>query len=257
MTKQTYTEIVNIILRDGDRCAPRGKETHELLNASIQFTPTVMIGRRGMSKRLAWLESLMMVGGVFDLDIIAAVAPKANIELYRHQSDYGPRIYQQLLAAHATLSEDRLSRRAIIFLNDRDTPGEDCACTTSIQFLIRDDKLTSIVSMRSWDFVYGFPMDTVMFGFLTTMMGLSLGALSEKVIVNAGSLHIYDSTQHLAKEVSLPKKFYFTDVSLYNTNIEDISRYCRYGLNKFVDSGELPFNCTQEVVDAQQFQFSY
>lgn len=246
----SYEGIVDIIAREGERSAPRGEPTTELLNVGISTSSIVLVGRKKLNVRLAILEATMMCGGIFDIEAIRAVAPNANIELYKFQSDYGPRIYEQMIHVDKTLRDDPMSRRAVVYLNNRDTPGYDCACTSSIQFLVRNQLLETIVSMRSWDIVYGFPMDVFAFGFLQQLLAASLNVGVGGLFINAGSLHLYEKTEYLAKEPKLTRMIDINDESLLDIPFEETARLCRYAVQRIVDSGTIG-------IDSMPFSFKY
>jgi hypothetical protein len=144
------------------------------------------------------MEGLQFIAGVGDLDQIARVAPKAKLDLFTGQSIYGPRAGSQPAEVIEELLADRNSRRAVIILGK---PGEalaDRPCTTSLQYQIVDNKLETIVSMRSSDAVYGLPYDLTQFGMMSQMIAQCVTASLGKLVINIGNAHIYDSTAHLA-----------------------------------------------------------
>jgi hypothetical protein len=208
MQTLTYTELCSLILENGEKVSPRGELTYELRNANLQFESGCFFYRVGLNGALCFAEGVMMCAGLFDLELIRKVAPNANIDLYRHQSDYGPRLLPQFHRVYNELKSDQFTRRAVLYFNNRDTQSHDLACTSSIQFFIRENLyLDSVVTMRSWDAVYGLPMDIVMFGMLQQMFANSLNLYDGNINVNVGSLHIYEKTKHKAYEVSKPSDF--------------------------------------------------
>jgi thymidylate synthase len=101
------------------------------------------------------------------------------------------------------LYENSSSRRCIFNIlqpyhkikNSKDLP-----CTSTLQFIVRNNKLHLIVNMRSQDFIYGWCNDIACFALIQQMFAhdlsekfdefenLSLGRL----FLNVGSLHIYE-----------------------------------------------------------------
>lgn len=113
---------------------------------------------------------------------------------------YGPRIFgdganRQVRNAADTLRKKPSSRRVVVlFLDKADMYGErhkDIPCTNTMQFLVRDGSLHSIVSMRSNDAWMGLVHDVFAFTMIQEMvardLGVSLGTYTHFV----GSLHLY------------------------------------------------------------------
>lgn len=111
---------------------------------------------------------------------------------------YGPKISDQLGYVVDCLERDNDSRQAVLNIW-RERPGEskDIPCTLSMQFFIRENKLHSVVTMRSNDLVLGVTFDCFTFSMVAKAVQLlllnqginvDLGNLT----VNAGSLHIYE-----------------------------------------------------------------
>ena len=115
------------------------------------------------------------------------------IEKYRNMSQFDYVI--------DCLMNDKDSRQALININSVFHKNieniKDFPCTTSIQFMIREDRLNMIVHMRSCDLVLGFCNDVFQF---TEIQKLVLYALKKKYsqlalgtyTLFANSLHIYE-----------------------------------------------------------------
>ena len=202
MRHEAYNMLVDEAL-SGLHTWPRGIETYEIPHPiSFMSQCDVTVLRRRMNMRLAVVESLMLVAGIFSLDAIKAVAPHADLELYKAQSDYGPRTKDQMQGVLNLLIQDPDTRRAVIYFNtDRHFGSGDLACTTSIQWLVRDNYMTACVSVRSWDLAYGLPMDVMMYGMLTQALARALGVQATRVHVLVGCAHVYESTKQLAHGV--------------------------------------------------------
>jgi thymidylate synthase len=254
----SYSEIVSLIAVNGLKSAPRGLPTYELIGSSIVLPKEIIrIKRKKSSLKLAWLESLMIFGGVFKLDWIAKVAPNCRLDLYEKQSDYGPRIWNQMLRASDILLNDPESRRAIIFLNSKEENTEDLTCATSIQFLLRNGKLNTVISSRSWDAVYGFVTDIFTFAFLHQAFALSIGAGIGDLHVNCGSFHIYDSTKDLAIENDLPDLITLNDC-MFNEGLKSASIQSYWIAKEYVNTGKLYLGHIKEKATTDKlFGFNY
>jgi thymidylate synthase len=103
---------------------------------------------------------------------------------------YGKYISRQLIDAAHELVSDPTSRRARVSIQydgSRGTPP----CLTSLQWFIRDGKLTQVTNMRSNDVWRGFPLDVVQFGLMHLMMAAYLQVPLGSYFHQVGSLHLY------------------------------------------------------------------
>jgi thymidylate synthase len=143
---------------------------------------------------------------------------------------YGPKIRNQLGSVIRCLEMDRDSRQAVINIWRENPPvSKDIPCTLSAQFLIRDNKLHCIDTMRSNDVWLGFPYDVFNFSMLSwkvldelrfrnpSYQSLELGSL----YLNAGSHHLYERNRVMAERITaeendleydpLPEAGYFVE----------------------------------------------
>ena len=93
------------------------------------------------------------------------------------------------------LKKDPTSRQAVIHIKEpRDVikrPSKDVNCTIAMQFLLRNNKLDLIVTMRSNDIWLGLPYDVFNFTCMQIQMAMELGVDIGTYYHNAGSLHMY------------------------------------------------------------------
>lgn len=75
----------------------------------------------------------------------------------------------------------------------------DFMCTNTVQYMIRNDKLHAIVSMRSNDVVYGYKNDFAWQEYVALQLCDELGIELGDIIWNVASLHIYERHFHLIK----------------------------------------------------------
>lgn len=139
---------------------------------------------------------------------------------------YGLRIAKnkQLDHCYELLKEDKGSRQAVITINDYTDRRKslDKACTLSLQFLIRKNKLHLITTMRSNDLMFGTSLDIPAFCFLQEVMlswlketypTLKLGQYIHK----PASFHYYDySEKQLLELLKLNQQ---DDTQILNINI--------------------------------------
>jgi thymidylate synthase len=158
-------------------------------------------------------EFLWYLSGDNQLDFI-----RYYIKDYEKESDdgktvyggYGPRIFcqrghNQLENVIKLLSKQPTSRRAVIQLFDaEDIAGKErrreIPCTCTLQFMLRDDKLHLIVSMRSNDAFKGLPHDIFAFTMLQEVVARTLGAEVGPYQQFVGNLHLYDENEVAARQ---------------------------------------------------------
>lgn len=92
------------------------------------------------------------------------------------------------------LKKDPDSRRAVIHIR---VPSDsqfklDVPCTLTLQYFIRDNKLYSIVNMRSTDIIFGLSYDVPAFTMFQELMALELGVELGTYKHISNSLHVYE-----------------------------------------------------------------
>lgn len=103
--------------------------------------------------------------------------------------------FDQWECAKQILKNDLNSRQAVIHIkearNTVNNPTKDLNCTIALQFLLRDNKLDLITTMRSNDIWLGLPYDLFNFTCMQIQMAMELGVDVGTYYHNAGSLHLY------------------------------------------------------------------
>lgn len=119
-------------------------------------------------------------------------------------SNYGWCIFSderdnQFRAACKALLKDNNTRQSVMIYT---TPkmhkiaGKDFTCTNAQQFFIKENKLHTVVQMRSQDAVYGYNNDIAWFKYVHAAMLSNLFKIKNlrlgDVIMQIGSLHVYE-----------------------------------------------------------------
>jgi thymidylate synthase len=179
----TYRRILETLISDGERVAPRGLPTRAISNVVIVHEDpgdVLLTGLgRGLSPGLLALEPLQLVGGFSDPEItIKTVARYAQfldpvpptrpgvIEVEFHGA-YGVRIGEHMRFVADRLKKDPATRQAQInfWNNEKDLPAEgkhDYPCTVTAHFeLDTVGRLNGTTVMRSNDAWLGYPYDVV------------------------------------------------------------------------------------------------
>lgn len=225
----SYSRLVNKVLREGSPTESRFGLTRESLNVQFTFQAGTLVYRPKLAKVLGWMELCQLIGGVYDPQQIIRVAPNAQVGLFTSQMAYGPRIVDHVSAIVAALHSDPLTRQAVLFIAKRsDGPTSKLPCTLTIQFIIRHSVLYVHVSMRSWDLIRGLPYDIVMFGGLTQVVAHLLNVKAGLVTVTAGSTHVYVKDEELLPDPYSDKRAWFhldlKDLKTYHAVVEYFKR---------------------------------
>lgn len=187
---------------------PRGMSVKEVIGGKYKMPmPAYLnLSKRKLNYAFMFAEAAWIVSGSNKLSELTT-----TMKSYANYSDdsvflsgaYGPKIVDQLTYIVKTLTSDTDSRQAVLNIwRERPGSSKDIPCTTNMQFLIRDDKLHSVVTMRSNDAVLGVSYDIFTFSMVANAVRLLLSARGVNVTlgdlrVNAGSLHIYE--RHFSK----------------------------------------------------------
>lgn len=112
--------------------------------------------------------------------------------------------YNQYTRCVNELKRNRDTRRAVliytrpsIWIDFNENGRSDFICTNTCQYLIRNNKLISIVSMRSNDAWAGYRNDRAWQVYIQQRMANELSIDVGDLIWNAGSLHIYEKQFYL------------------------------------------------------------
>src|SRR5690606_5204049 len=191
-----YNDYYSMIKYGGWVEEPRGMKTYALRNVLATWRPLWFPRREGDNPAIGIIEGLQFIAGVFDHDAISAAAPRARLDLFTHQSAYGPRVMGQLAWVVQQLRDDPNSRRAQMMIADPQDSAETLPCTTSMQFhLDRDGQgLHTTVTMRSSDAVWGLPYDLIQFGMVAEVVASCLGVRQRSMATFLGNAHVYHAT---------------------------------------------------------------
>jgi thymidylate synthase len=204
-TNEVWKNTVEQCLTEPDYVAnPRGMEVREVINGSytVPMPAYIDLADRNINLPFMFKEAAWIISGSNRTEEIAEY-----MSGYSKYSDdgtflrgaYGPKVVDQLSYVVETLKNDNDSRQAYLNIwRERPGPSKDIPCTVGMQFLLRENELNMIATMRSQDVVLGYTYDVFTFSMVAeTVRRLlrveniqaNLGRLS----VNAGSMHLYSN----------------------------------------------------------------
>ena len=183
---------------------PRGMEVRERLHGTytVRMPAYIDLASRKVNLSFMFAEAAWIISGSNRLSDVSEY-----MKAYKNFSDdgvflkgaYGPKVIEQLPYVVDSLVNDKDSRQAVMGIwRERPGPSKDIPCTTNMQFLIRNNKLYMIVTMRSNDVVLGFTYDVFTFSMVAKSVQLLLREQGIDIglgdlTVNAGSLHLYET----------------------------------------------------------------
>ena len=211
-TNEVWKEKVQQCLETPDYVSkPRGMEVHEVLNGSYSVPMPAYLDyeERDVNVNFMFAEAAWIVSGSNKLSEVSR-----HMKKYADFSDdglflrgaYGPKVVDQIGYVADSIIKDNDTRQAVMTIwRERPAPSKDIPCTVAMQFLLRDNKLNMITTMRSNDIILGFTYDVFTFSMVAAALQriLKAGGLDVELgtlFVNAGSLHLYESHYKKAEE---------------------------------------------------------
>jgi len=194
-----WVNLLKTVMNEGYDIKIRGSVTLECISQTSIIDmnlPYVDIPERKIGKKFRYAEAAWILSGDNKVSTIAPYCKtisQFSDDGYYFRGAYGPHIISQLPYIIHLLRKDPSTRQAVISIWNR-SPGYsiDIPCTLSIQFLIRNNKINTVVSMRSSDLWLGWPYDVHNFSMLTVYVILHLKKYElGNLYLTAGSQHIY------------------------------------------------------------------
>ena len=155
------------------------------------------------------------------------------------------------------------SRQAVMVYRDPVKDGfgklsKDRACNVSSMFLIRDNKLDIVQTVRSQDFIWGLPYNLIQFGYITQyiaeQLGVEVGSYSEMV----NSLHVYEQHWEDLERIAASKSEFNYDFRVAKLNLTShmhIREYMRQMELKFTQTGSLQALRYEDIHDYSPFWY--
>jgi thymidylate synthase len=199
-------KVLTKLLTSSNRITPTRREARELTGVLLELErPLARLSRsETRGKPFSSLgEFLWYLSRDNKLDFIRYYIPDYENETEDGETiygGYGPRIFRQrdqdqMQNAITLLKTNPTSRRAVIQLfnaEDIERRHTEIPCTCSLQFLVRQNSLHMLTTMRSNDAYLGLPHDIFCFTMLQEVMARTLGVGLGPYKHFVGSLHLYD-----------------------------------------------------------------
>ena len=194
------------ILKNKKNIDPRGLETYEVLNHStcVDMTqPIVTFHNRCIGTdmhKFMPAEAAFILTGRNTVGMISKYSKLITTfsdDGYFFNGAYGPMLIRQFTYIVDELIKDKNTRQAVATIWDPNPrPSKDIPCTVSVQFIIREDKLHCIDTMRSSDAWLGWPFDIFNFSMCSAFISL-LFKLRTGHALPLGNIYLNASSQHL------------------------------------------------------------
>lgn len=228
---------LEFIFKNGYRSAPRGMKIYEAISFKSIVSmncPIIQNKHRRLGYKFMAAEAAWILNGQQD---VASIAPFSK-EISSFSDDgevfygaYGPRIRGQIDNVIKSLVKDRDTRQAVLTIwRPNPRPSKDIPCTVALQWLIRNNKLHCVATMRSSDMWLGHPYDIFNFSCVSFFILLSLaeegieGITLGELHLTAGSKHIYE--KNINDVGFILEDFYNTGLNTPEPkNIFDLSKY--------------------------------
>lgn len=184
---------------------PLSNDTYELVGASFLADENTIFGEPNdayIQKEIDWYNSQSR--SIYDMgekipQIWRTIASNEGLI----NSNYGHLTlsednYSQYERVLATLKGDRMSRQGVMIYtrptmhDDAFSDGmRDFVCTNTVQYLVRGEKLFSVVNMRSNDVVFGYRNDIAWQRYIQGRLATDLDVEPGDIVWQVGSLHVY------------------------------------------------------------------
>lgn len=212
----TLDDLMELVLQDliaetTTVQATRGTFT-EIIGASLTLdNPRARLSRSESKGKIfsALGELFWYLSGANDLDFIAYYLPKIYLPEAENgvvNSGYGNRLFRKIDGINQIeniidkLKTSPTSRQAVIQIFDaQDLQYRSVPCTCTLQFILRNERLSLVVNMRSNDAYLGLPHDVFAFTMLQEIVARCLNVDLGIYKHFAGSLHLYEKNREQAK----------------------------------------------------------
>lgn len=199
MLHSTWREHLRQLAHYGNPIGPRGFATQEILDQRVFLADScynvLEHPLRGLNYRFMVAEWLWMTFGRSDVASISrycSVIKRFSDDGISFAGAYGPHLGGQRKRVINKLKSDAATRQAVFEIHRPRVDTKDEPCTLSLQFLLRNDLLHLIATMRSSDAWLGVPYDIFNFTQFQNCLAGELGVDRGWFSLRMGSAHLYE-----------------------------------------------------------------
>ncbi len=248
---EAFHKTIFLLSKEKNNVSPRGEKTKELINHTIKIkNPELSIltnKHRKTSAKYLQAEINWYLSGELKIDKIKNYAsmwekiknPDNTVNsnygyfTFYQSIKYNKNIINQFKFCLIKLLKDLETRQAVINFNQpfhKYKNNKDFVCTLSQQFLIRNNKLHSIVNMRSCDIIYGATYDIPWFCLVQKLMLNKIKEKHKNIKIgnfyhNSASLHIYEKHFNMMEQIIKNNKSKSKNINeLIKTNKKQIEK---------------------------------
>jgi thymidylate synthase len=204
-----WLELLRQLHQYGHHVSPRGLACREFTGVTLRLSDVrnniFSSAIRKVSYRFMVAEALWIFFGHNDVATIAPYNPKIaqfSDDGVIFDGAYGPWVQSRWKGIINILEKDPDSRQAVLpIYHVPKGPTKDVSCTLSITFFNRQDRIETVVSMRSSDTWLGLPYDVFLFTSLANILAAQLGVDTGGLTLHLGSSHLYDVNSEAAKAI--------------------------------------------------------
>lgn len=213
---QAWYDTVKTLVNQGAIASPRGRKIKEILACQTcvdMKQPVLSIKNRKLGYKFMPAEAAWIISGddrVQTIKDFSKSIASFSDDGKKFFGAYGTKISAQINYVVDKIAEDLDTRQAVINIWRENPPKtNDVPCTISAQWIVRNNRLCCIDTMRSSDIWLGWPYDIFNFSMISAYIVLKLreeyGINLELgwITLNAGSQHLYENNWEKANNCLL------------------------------------------------------
>lgn len=185
------SDLADKVISDGQLVTVSGHDTLELLDQGLVVSGCTGFSRKDFNPMLGILAALFTIRSLSKPMMLKNWAYGVDAQIPFEKFINAERVGLQLWNSIRILKKDPVSRRAIIFLGRPLDKIDQRPCVSSVQYIIRNNILYSIVYLRSWDLIKELPHDIISWGYIGQIMAQCLGLPELSTTFRATSAHVY------------------------------------------------------------------
>lgn len=208
--EKQYCEILSYCLKKGEKIKGRNGKTRQISGAQIRanlFNGFPIVTGKQIFPQSCFIETEWMLKGITNVKWLNERGVKIWDQWANEDGELGPVYGHQLLNFNSInqintlikeFESNKYSRRLLCSMwNPGDLDKMNLPpCHYAFQFVLYNDKVDIVVSMRSLDLFVGLPYDMVMYATILASFAKEFNLLPNEVIINASNAHVYE--EHVA-----------------------------------------------------------